>query len=79
MEEQQRRKLYAPDWQLRAKMTWANELYVVAPRGTGKTEEILAQRAIECVQAMPKVVNCFQIRSFALLVTTATSSHIPLA
>lgn len=52
--EQQTQKLYAPDWQLRAKMTWANELYVVAPRGTGKTEEVLAQRAIECVQAMPK-------------------------
>jgi hypothetical protein len=54
MEEQQKQRLYAPDWQLRAKMTWANELYVVAPRGTGKTEEILAQRAIECVQAMPR-------------------------
>jgi hypothetical protein len=54
MEEQKKHRLYAPDWQLRAKMTWANELYVVAPRGTGKTEEILAQRAIECVQAMPK-------------------------
>lgn len=35
-------------------MVWANKLFVVAPRGTGKTEEIQAVRAIECVNAMPR-------------------------
>ena len=46
--------LYSPDWQFNAKLVQANELYVVAPRGTGKTEEILAQRALQCVCAMPR-------------------------
>lgn len=39
---------------MKAKMCMANELYVVAPRGTGKTEEILAHRAIEAVKQMPR-------------------------
>lgn len=61
--------LYAPEWQFKALLTWATELYVVAPRGTGKTERIQAVRALDCVKAMPRAKGAMIAVSYKKLKT----------
>lgn len=61
--------LYAPEWQFKALLTWATELYVIAPRGTGKTERIQAVRALDCVKAMPRAKGAMIAVSYKKLKT----------
>lgn len=69
MEQLKTQLLYAPEWQYNSLLAWANELYVVAPRGTGKTERIQAIRALDCVKAMPRAKGAMLAVSYKKLYT----------